>query len=708
MLLGGSASALPVEDSTYPIRRKLSPNTETAVRRLETQGGSAVAEFRALDSATLSLSVVLRSASGVDELRRAGFGVRAHVGRVASLDVPAQDLGLLLAEGSLVRAALRRPYRMLLDVNGLENGAVEARSRGASGAGTLIAVIDSGIDFRHPDFLDAGGRTRIKYIWDQFDPSYEQSGGSVGSPPPAGGAGTVYTEEQINAALAGSGVVNSVDLAGHGTLVASAAAGSGRPGGVYVGTAPEASLLVVRMGGITKSDLSLPGDLISALAWIDERADELDMPVVVNMSFGDHIASHDGTNPEELAIDEFVSRPGRTVVVAAGNEGGTDIHASGSSHGSVTIDLFQSGLSDVIIVDCWLPGGDRVDLGFLDPRGQGNPNMNIATGFCGTVTGLPNRVSACVGDVDPLNDAREVFFFVEPVTSLAPISAGTWRFTLRDEGAVQDGRFDCWSPNGQPFTSQVDPTMLVGSPGTARGAITVGAFSARNRWPSQTGESSNGAQVGALAFFSSPGPSRDGRRKPELTAGGYSVVGAWSSADGTGSGIAGVPARPNLVTPDSMHVASNGSSFAAPQVAGAVALMLERDAALAADEIRALLIEEARADGFTGGVPNDFWGHGKLDVGAAVLAVPERSTATPTATSTPTRTPTATSTATATPTPVVSFPGDANCDSQLSEADRLATLLALFDPGARCSGDCNRDGVTNAADLNCVAQRMAE
>ena len=159
----------------------------------------------------------------------------------------------------------------------------------------LIAVIDSGIDIRHEDFRLPDGRTRIKFLWDQFDDSYRTSKGRIGSQPPlkdGDPVGTVYTEQQINAALGGNGVVASLDLLGHGTAVASAAAangratGNGEPAGVYVGAAPDASLLVVRIGGLTKTSNSFSGDSVQALQWVGEQAEDLAMPVVVNMSFG--------------------------------------------------------------------------------------------------------------------------------------------------------------------------------------------------------------------------------------------------------------------------------------------------------------------------------------------------------------------------------------------------------------------------------------
>jgi len=595
-------------------------------------------------------------------------------------------------------ASARAPEVLFLhlDVNGAENGAIAARHLlKASGAGTLVAIIDTGIDWTHPDFRGANGQTRIKALWDQFDDSYEISNGTIGSPPPVTGMGTVYTQDQIDGALAGLGIVASRDLVGHGTLVASAAAGndragaSGPSGETYVGTAPEADLLVVRAGGLDASDRAIGGDIVAALAWVDEQATSLGKPVVVNMSFGGHVGPHDGTMPEEVAIDEFARRPGRAAVVSAGNEGALNVHASGSARGSHTLRVYQAGESEVLLIDCWLPGSDRVDLGFRGPSPGADswvPDANVRENTCKTYRGSANEVSLCLFDVDRLNGKREVAFAVEPAGPWAPISAGIWEFTFRDEGGVLDGRFDCWSALGQQFAADVDGSVTIAQPGTSAEAITAGALAARDKWPSLAGPARDpGILVGGLAPFSSAGPTADGRLKPDLVTGGQVVVGAWASGDGSGSAIAGSPPSATRVAADGAHVAASGTSFSAPQVAGAVALLMERDPRLNGPSARAILTGTARADAFTGTVPNERWGYGKLDVAAALAAVAALATPTATAFPSPPAVPTATPHPSPTPRPRegFTFRGDVNCDGVLTPQDLVASpWFAQFSKGA--------------------------
>ncbi|HUI27454.1 MAG TPA: S8 family serine peptidase, partial [Candidatus Kryptonia bacterium] len=187
-----------------------------------------------------------------------------------------------------------------------------------------------------------------------------------------------------------------------------------------------------------------------------------------------------------------------------------------------------------------------------------------------------------------------------------------------------NGHYDCWSVNDQAFESGGDTSETVAIPGTASGAITAGAATFRDRWPSQQGPDT---QIGTpivvddLAVFSSAGPTRDGRVKPDVTTGGQWVLAAWSMADGTGSGLAGVPIDPRRVSADGVHVASRGTSFSAPQVGGAAALLLQANPTLTAGEIGDILRSTAQHDAFTGVTPNPLWGYGKLDVAAAVATV---------------------------------------------------------------------------------------
>ena len=156
-----------------------------------------------------------------------------------------------------------------------------------------MGIVDSGVDYFHPDFRNEDGSSRILYLWDQ---------GIPGKPPAGYGSGTEYTKEEIDEALAlgenqGRRLVPSVDISGHGTAVFGIAAGNGRAsGGVNRGVAYESDLLVVKMG--IPKEISFPRttELIQGIDYLMRKALEMNRPLVINLSFGNNYGSHEPYN----------------------------------------------------------------------------------------------------------------------------------------------------------------------------------------------------------------------------------------------------------------------------------------------------------------------------------------------------------------------------------------------------------------------------
>lgn len=154
------------------------------------------------------------------------------------------------------------------------------------GKGVLIGIVDSGIDYENPDFRNADGTTRILALWDQTIQN--------GKPPEGYHIGTEFTSEQINEALRMEvreeryRIVPSRDTSGHGTAVAGIAAGNGRgsKNGKYRGAAPEAGLLIVKMGGAGETGFPRTTQLMRGVDYIVRKAEELKKPVAINISFG--------------------------------------------------------------------------------------------------------------------------------------------------------------------------------------------------------------------------------------------------------------------------------------------------------------------------------------------------------------------------------------------------------------------------------------
>ena len=458
------------------------------------------------------------------------------------------------------------------------------------GEGVIVGVVDSGIDFRHLDFRtdqDGDGfeeSTRIIALWDQT----------------WGLFGAVYDRDDIETALAESGgrTVKQVDRDGHGTHVAGIAAGDGSSSSAgFRGVAPGAGIIAVKTTFFT-------ADILEAVGFIFQEADLRGMPAVVNLSLGGHAGPHDGTSALERGLEELVRKPGRAIVVAAGNEGGLPIHIAGTLVGGAKSFELEAGGRDASM-ELWYPGNSMFSVSMRSPGGASVVAPAGGTsGYVPTSDGTAYIDNASLGR-NPNNGDREVVVRITETTSGA-----RWRITVRDEGG--GGRFDGWITTLTGTIVGGDAESTIDEPGNSRGVVTVGSFDSKASWPSSVGEQDDARNVepGALSGFSSRGPTRDGRIKPDLTA-----PGAWICS--SLSGWAQPPTEERH--PDAVHAVRKGTSMAAPHVTGAIALLLELDPALAASEIRETLIETARRDG--GVLVGPLWGYGKLDAWGAVQSL---------------------------------------------------------------------------------------
>lgn len=307
----------------------------------------------AADARNPVIQVKVTLAPGADSKPLAAF-MAIHSeddgGLRGSIPVPA--LGKLAAseavtavsafKGARNPAPPARPMARTVPARSVKRGQAEQFDKqGLDGEGVIVAVIDTGIDWKHADFRDASGNTRLLYLWDFVDESFDGSDGAIGNQAPVTMPGlfgielhygTLYDRDQINAALRGEGACGSVDLSGHGTACMSIAAGNGlATGGVvepgtWAGLAPGADLIAVRAG-----DGSFDDRYIHAVKWIIDTAASLGRPCVINLSLGGHYSSHDGFEEAEQVLNSLVGagHPGAVVCVSAGNEGRSSFHAAG-------------------------------------------------------------------------------------------------------------------------------------------------------------------------------------------------------------------------------------------------------------------------------------------------------------------------------------------------------------------------------------------
>ena len=231
-----------------------------------------------------------------------------------------------------------------------------------NGEGVMVAIIDSGIDYRHPDFRNDDGSTRILRLWDQT---------IMGSPPKGFYMGSEFTSEDINEALnlgiEGRNIVPSVDLSGHGTHVASIAAGNGRASnGVNRGVAPSATLVVVKLGNVMEGGFPRTTQLMTAMDYVVRLALELNMPYVINLSFGNNYGDHQGVSLLETYMDDISNMGRGIIVVGTGNEGNKRRHKSGNllgqeeaiieigieeGEGTLNLQIWKVGLGALLAIE---------------------------------------------------------------------------------------------------------------------------------------------------------------------------------------------------------------------------------------------------------------------------------------------------------------------------------------------------------------------
>ncbi len=585
ILIFGLAFAGP--EKMDPLLRLLSPpDPNLTPLSLELLGWGAPGKVRVL--------VETRDFGGA--WRLPGLSPSWVAGRYAAGVVPLSALPELADHPQLVYLQLVRPTRPCLDVSVPEVGApaVWQGPGGTRGGGVIVGIVDSGIDPFHPTFrVDRDGDgfeegSRILFLWDQNLPA-DGSAAAYGCT-----YGQVFTQGEIEAAFAG-GYFPSTDTMGHGTHVAGIAAGDGSGGG-WPGVAPEANLVIVNTTFFQDS-------VLEGVTFVLDRAWELGLPAVVNLSLGTHAGPHDGTSLFEQALDSLVDRPGRAVVVAAGNEAQEQLHVGADVHSPISWHLVPQ--SSWVAASFWHPPAAAFRLQVLAPSGE-------------EITVLPGQqayLNAAVGQVwvdnasggpDPRNGDLEIYL------TLTGAPAGSrWRLTFTPVGV--GGRVDGWIEDSREgYFLEGDAQLTIAEPGNAQRVITVGAYVTKNSWTSVVGEQSYEGEVGGLASFSSRGPTRDGRLKPELCAPGAWIASARSQA---------AQVADWTLLPGGSYYLLLGTSMAAPHVAGAGALLLALESGLSWDELREALTQGARADQWVGAVPNLSWGWGKLSLPGAVEAL---------------------------------------------------------------------------------------
>jgi MYXO-CTERM domain-containing protein len=529
------------------------------------------------------------------------------------------------------------PRHVLLDrIEGWVHAQSVREQTQTSGKGVVVGIVDTGVDLNHGDLRTAANGTRVAWLLDvsrspaHFHDDLEAAYGCNQMPGCA-----IYAASDLEA-LKDNNIAGDepTDPFGHGTHVASLAAGNGLSSSTprYIGVAPEATYVVARVaqdnGGIQDADV------LKAVKFVFDRAEELGMPAVVNLSLGSDFGAHDGSSALEVGLSSLVGPafPGRAIVVAAGNSAGlydglggvypgpfgihTEVHVPRASVSRVP--LLTPARSGKIVngtAFVWIAfrEGDEVSVGV---ESQGNPLLKPLGVGQGNEAELGDYRVGVLNGTDSASDDSGI----SPGRQNAIVYVdGSWPedsdFAVVFEG---HGSAQLWVQG----IGDLDPAIALGAlfprgekegtinvPASASSLIAVGATLNRTTWTDAAGNaiempnlgSLDNAPLDSIAYFSAAGPNALGAVKPDIVAPGVNLAGAMArSADPRRTdnelfaSLGRCPKDDECFVVDETHAITSGTSMAAPIVSGAVALLFELDPTLTQDAARAILQAGAR------------------------------------------------------------------------------------------------------------------
>ena len=567
------------------------------------------AESTGTETEKARVRVLLRFKDELKPIEELGFEKTSVAGDVAAGFATLDDLVRIAEHPNVISVESSRPLKHEVDTSTIEVNVVSLRQKldaegiPCRGKDVIVGVIDSSFDFTHPGFCISPGHTRILAFWDQRQDAahmpYPPPTGFNYAPPQGFNYGVEYTQGLINAALQSSDPSRVIPhrRGNHGTRVAGIAAGNGAASPAssrYIGMAPKADLIFVSYDA--EGQLGDSGYAVDAINYIIEKAGKFRKPVVINISQGDSFGPHDGTSLLERAIEYHLGQPGIAIVKSAGDEASDGRHASGQviQGQEFHIEFEITANHDQDTFDIWYETRDRFDVCIQLPDGR----RTAIVGPESDVTWpLPNGNEAFISSQlnHPENQDNRINIILGSGSG-PTIEHGKWKIILIGRRAG-NGSFHIWidkTDDNATFT-QPDRYWTVTIPGTSKRIISVGAYISKG-----------GADEGDLLLTAtSLGPTRDGRMKPDITAPGFDITS--TIIEQSGVYYRGGPS-------------ASGTSMSAPHVSGVIALLFEKNPMLTQDDIRKVLLTNAKTDEFTGVVPNVSWGYGKLDAEAAYMA----------------------------------------------------------------------------------------
>lgn len=555
---------------------------------------------------TRSWELIVKYHGSLDRLREQNIVVEELIAGYAILTVPEALVDMVsdTPEIEYVEKPKRFYYGQTFPAGTSCFPPVTMRTPFLNGRGVLLAVLDSGITWDLEVFRKTDGSTRIRYLWDQTV-SEETGDVRYGKMPDGFSLGTEYTAEEINAALQLPALdryrlIPSRDLSGHGTAVAGIAAGKSADG-FYTGAAPEAELIVVKLGlpensGGVEEGFPRTTEILRGVTYALRKAGQLNMPLVINLSFGNSYGSHDGSSLLERFLDN-ASEIGKTVIcVGSGNEGAARGHFAGNITRDSRVELAVGNYERSLNIQLWKNYSDVFRVRLQSPGGEEAELTTNIQGGKYTLRLEQTRILVYLGEPLPYAVAQEIYLEMIPVTG-SYIDAGIWAIRLEPVMTVT-GQYYLYLPagNGRGDSTgfyRSTPQVTLTVPSTAAKVITVGAYDpVYDTYADFSGR-------GYADSTRTIGVAAAGLTKPDLVAPGV-----------------------NILAPDvyGSFLPVTGTSFATPIVGGAAALLMEwgivrgNDPFLYGEKVKAYLRKGARPLRGEMEYPNDRVGYGRLCV----------------------------------------------------------------------------------------------
>lgn len=584
-------------------------------------------------------------------LRKLNIPIQSKAGNIWSVYVERNQVPLLNQTGGIISVQLPitgmspksdDSTRKLVRVKQVHEGL--GLPKPYTGSGVVVGIIDGGFDYTHPSFRTPSGALRIARVWEQQQNGQAPTSFNYGNELSGSAAMLSRQKDQTSST--------------HGTFVAGVAAGS--PVGTNIGIAPEADLVLVSLNygkDDYYSDYEIaPASILDGIKYIFDYAKSQQKPAVVNISWGHHCGPHDGTTLLDQGITNLTDS-GYMVVIAAGNEGSIPLHLANYFTQEDTIFTRQTFPSWVYTT---LGQNKEHEHGMVDFWGSRNREFSVQwqwvdndmkvvarTPFYNTVENrtidtllvlgndtLSYKIEAEKSNVNNSkphllfryrNNAYNSYQLIVAIRSKDAIidawnCGGDWKYSY--------GMFLPTYRNNTPIRkgAQGNTMVTIGeSGGNCTSVITVGAYNANLDWFTSTGNLLDlrdvNNQEGAKAMFSSIGPNANGNLKPDLVAPGRYLVGPINKYSTEQPASYMVTSTVTYESSSYTYAMGEGTSFAAPVVCGAVALLLQINPKLTVKEVKQLLSSTAITDAFTnaiGGTPNTSFGAGKLNILSAV------------------------------------------------------------------------------------------